>query len=957
MKDSFSLILECDEYGPLLRFSGISPDFRQHTGVEREVLRMFLAARTNASRSFYIGINSFFGEKDGGKSTAKTADMAARDPDDRLLELAVSAGLLKNNQGEVLSRLEGPYHCALRITDKPAASVGISLALLDEDGTTALEGKAPAERFRAVSPRLVLHQNKLYPIEDIGLHWKETGVLWTMIKKSDLTSYLSLMFSRFSNIALRYDTAEEAEARQTAWRTKIVHPVTAQSALLFMEIDKYEYLHVRPLAYLRDFPPEFLENEEIVSAVKMDETEKVFTIAEIVFPEPSADLFRNVIAKYAKAAGPAAGGRATGGKKTDLQKNLYEENGRFIIAPDFAKRFFSENIFDLSARFVLLETRVLAAYKVSFSKPHLRLSLGKSLSGGIDFLSGSADLEFEGHSFSFADFMNEYKKSSCITLTDGTRSFPDKRSMEKLERLLTTIKGGGVEVSFFDIPLLLADDSIEINGAAWEKARPFFTNYNSIEGRQGRWGLENGRLRPYQEYGVRWLDYLGEYRMGACLADEMGLGKTIQVISLLRALRAKGEKGLCLILCPKSVVYNWAAELDKFASDLPYTVHYGAERDFDDISGQQSFRIVLSTYATLRRDVEEFLKIDFLYVILDESQNIKNLSTQTSSAVLSLKAKRRLAMSGTPIENNLSDLYSLCRFLNPGFFGSQKSFADKYLRPIVESGDEDALHDLKARIYPFMLRRLKRDVLKDLPEKTEETAYIELDKEQLSLYHQRRLEYQKLIGGIIKKGEFSKSSIFIFKALSELRRLASVPEAEGEYTGPSAKRQYLADMISSLAENGHKCLVFANFLAGVEMVSQDLASRGIGNLTMTGATGNRQALVRSFQSDPDIKAFVMTLKTGGTGINLTAADYIFIMDPWWNSAAEAQAIDRSHRIGQANPVFCFRLIARDTIEERILELQKRKQDLAGALLSDDAGALKRLSEEDIAFLMGGGDAL
>ena len=309
-------------------------------------------------------------------------------------------------------------------------------------------------------------------------------------------------------------------------------------------------------------------------------------------------------------------------------------------------------------------------------------------------------------------------------------------------------------------------------------------------------------------------------------------------------------------------------------------------------------------------------------------------------------------MSGTPIENNLQDLYSLFRFLNPSFFGSQKNFYTKYMRPIQADGNEDALHDLKTRIYPFILRRLKRDVLTELPAKTEETAYIELDKAQLTLYHRKRIEYKHFIGGIIKKGALAKSSILVLKALSELRRLASVPETEGDYAGPSAKRGYLIEQITSLAESGHKCLVFANFLAGVELVSQDLSARGIANLTMTGATGNRQALVRSFQTDNEIKAFIMTLKTGGTGINLTAADYIFIMDPWWNRAAEAQAIDRSHRIGQTNPVFCYRLIARGTIEERILELQKKKHDLAGALLSDDAGAMKKLNEDDIAYLVG-----
>ncbi|MDR2483735.1 MAG: DEAD/DEAH box helicase, partial [Treponema sp.] len=941
VKDSFTLILECDNRGPLLRFEGSAgPDYRRYTGVEREALRMFLAARSDAARSFYTGADRFWDRpEDGGAAKGKAAKVnvgaVIEDPDDRLVELAASEGLLRNGAGEAVSLSGERCRCALHITAQSAASFSVSPALLGEDGGDVLE-----DRFDLVSPRLALSRNKLYPLEDIGAHWKDTAAFRVLIKKDDLTSYLSLMFSRFSNIALRYaGNGAEPGGRQGVWQTRTVRPITAQPALLFMEIDKHEYLHVRPIAYLRDFPPEFLENEEIITAVKMDEREKVFTAAEIVFPEPSGSLFRAAIAKFARRGGMG---------KAELQKQIYEENGRFIIAPEFAKRFFSECIFDLSAQFALLETKALAGCKVSFAKPRVRLSLGD----GVDYLSGSADVEFEGQRFSFAGFMHEYKQAACITLADGTRGFPDKRVMDKLDRLLAAIKGGGVELSFFDLPLLMAEDAVEIDGAAWEKARPFFSGYNSIETRQGRWGLQNGRLRPYQEYGVRWLDYLREYGMGACLADEMGLGKTVQVISLLRALNAGGETGLCLILCPKSVVYNWAAELDKFAPEIPYTVHYGAERDFKDIAQARAFRIVLSTYATLRRDAEQFLPLEFLYVILDESQNIKNLSTQTSGAVLSLKARRRMAMSGTPIENNLFDLYSLFRFLNPGFFGSPKEFTAKYLRPIQEENNEDALQDLKARIYPFILRRLKRDVVKELPAKTEETAYIELDREQLALYHRRRAEYKNLISGIIEKGDFAKSSIVIFKALSELRRLASVPEAEGEYGGPSAKRQYLAEMISGLAQNGHKCLVFANFLAGVELVSQDLAERGIANLTMTGATGSRQALVRTFQTSPDIKAFIMTLKTGGTGINLTAADYIFIMDPWWNSAAEAQAVDRSHRIGQVNPVFCYRLIARGTIEERILELQKRKQELAGALLSDDAGALKRLNENDISFLVG-----
>jgi superfamily II DNA or RNA helicase len=950
--------LETDAYGTALRYSGAgkaggsqkagAPDYRRFTGIERKVLREFLSYTAGVARSFYIGIESYLTKEDNGTPTD-----AVRDPGERLLTLALAAGVLKNSAGSPLKEAAGNFSCALRLTDK-GASVEVAFVLVNE------EGDELNEKFSVINPQFALQNDALYRIDDLGIHWKTSDVFYTVVKKADLTSYLSLIFSRFSNLKILYiETHGSGEtAWQTSWQTKAVRPIAAQPALLFMEIDKYEYLHVRPISYLRDFPPGFLENEEIVTAVKMNEADKMFTVSEIIFPESSAELFEAALAKAVRSGGGKAAGKSgvKAAGKTALKQQVYEEDGRFIIAPEFAKTFFSENIFDLSAQFVLLETKVLAGYKLSFSKPRLKLSL----SSGIDFLSGSADVEFDGQAFSFSDFMNEYRKNSCVTLADGTRSFPDKRTMDKLGRLLSTIKGGNtdgeVELSFFDIPLLLADDSIEVDGQAWEKARPFFENYNTIENRAGEWPLENGALRPYQGYGVRWLDYLCENGMGACLADEMGLGKTIQVIALLRACAARGDKGPCLILCPKSVVYNWAAELDRFAPSLSYIVHYGAERDIEEVSAaNDTIKIVLSTYATLRRDIEQFLTVEFFYVILDESQNIKNLTSQTTSAVLSLKAKHRLAMSGTPIENNLQDLYSLFRFLNPSFFGSPHNFTAKYLRPIQEDEDEDALAGLKARIYPFILRRLKRDVLKDLPAKTEETAYIDLDDAQLSIYNRRRLEYKNMIHGIITKGELAKSSLFIFKALSELRRLASVPEAEGEYAGPSAKRNYLVEQITNLAENGHKCLVFANFLAGVEMVSGDLAERGIVNLTMTGATGNRQALVRSFQSDPDIKAFIMTLKTGGTGINLTAADYIFIMDPWWNSAAESQAIDRSHRIGQTNPVFCYRLIARNTIEERILELQKQKSALAGALLSDDIGALKSLSADDIAFLVEGGD--
>ncbi|MDR0551238.1 MAG: hypothetical protein LBG72_04375, partial [Spirochaetaceae bacterium] len=397
MKDTFSLVLDSDDSGPLLRFSGHAPDFRQYTGIEREVLRLFQTAVSTAARSFYIGIESFLDDEKGGNTPADVL----RDPDERLLEQAVSARLLKNVNGETISAAGGQYHCVLQISGKSAAAVEVSPTLVDADGSLALEKK-----FSIVSPRLALHNDTLYTIDDIGIYWKQCAALWALIKKEDLTSYLSLVFSRFTNIELRYATehGSGAGAWQTSWQTKAAMPVTAQPALLFMEIDKYEYLHVRPIAYLRDFPPEFLENEEIITAVKMNETEKIFTVAEVVFPEPSADLFRAAVARFARKGRMGKDGKGENegksgqegkgvkewkGGKADIQKQVYEENGRFIIAPDFAKQFFSENIFELSSQFVLLETRVLAGYKVSFSKPRLRLSLGT----GIDYLAGSAHVE------------------------------------------------------------------------------------------------------------------------------------------------------------------------------------------------------------------------------------------------------------------------------------------------------------------------------------------------------------------------------------------------------------------------------------------------------------------------------------------------------------------------------------------------------------------------------------
>ncbi|MEM9849079.1 MAG: DEAD/DEAH box helicase, partial [Bacteroidota bacterium] len=324
----------------------------------------------------------------------------------------------------------------------------------------------------------------------------------------------------------------------------------------------------------------------------------------------------------------------------------------------------------------------------------------------------------------------------------------------------------------------------------------------------------------------------------------------------------------------------------------------------------------------------------------------------TTKAIMLLKSDHRLALSGTPVENNLGELYSLFRFLNPTMFGTLNNFGKNYLTPIQKYGDKSAMQHLRKKIYPFILRRLKKDVLKDLPDKIEQTLYVEMSDQQQKLYEQRRQFYQVAINSQIAEKGVQGSQFFIFQALNELRQIASVPENLSDGKIPSPKRELLQEQLLDTVANGHKALVFANYLSAVELISEAVESAGIGYVSMTGATRNRQKLVDRFQNDPDCRVFIMTLKTGGTGLNLTAADTIFIFDPWWNVAAENQAIDRAHRIGQKNTVLAYKLITQGTIEEKILKLQEVKKELFDSIITTDGSATKSLTEEDINFILG-----
>ena len=467
-----------------------------------------------------------------------------------------------------------------------------------------------------------------------------------------------------------------------------------------------------------------------------------------------------------------------------------------------------------------------------------------------------------------------------------------------------------------------------------------------------------GQLRGYQREGLGWLHFLREFGFGGCLADDMGLGKTVQVLALLevrRALRAASTKRRrpppSLVVVPRSLVFNWKQEADRFTPKLRVLDNTGIGRgkpgeQFDD------FDVILTTYGTLRRDIVNLKDYEFDYAILDEAQAIKNASSQSAKAARLIHAEHRLALSGTPVENHLGELWSLFEFLNPGMLGkaAEMGKADFGLRKAGEEG-----RSLLAKaLRPYLLRRTKEQVAKDLPAKSEQTIYCDLEPAQRKLYDELREHYRNSLLGRVARDGIKKSKIQILEALLRLRQAACHPglidkaKRSGE---SSAKLDVLLPQLREVFDEGHKTLVFSQFTSMLAIVRQRLDAEGIPYEYLDGRTRDRQARVQSFQNDPDCKVFLISLKAGGLGLNLTAADYIFLLDPWWNPAVESQAIDRAHRIGQTRPVFAYRLIARNTVEEKVLELQAQKRALADAIITADNSLISDLGREELELLL------
>jgi hypothetical protein len=460
------------------------------------------------------------------------------------------------------------------------------------------------------------------------------------------------------------------------------------------------------------------------------------------------------------------------------------------------------------------------------------------------------------------------------------------------------------------------------------------------------------QLRNYQQAGFEWMCLLDAMRWGGCLADDMGLGKTLQTITFLQHLTEKYPGETHLVICPTSLIYNWESELQKFAPGLRYAVYHGAGRQYDaDLwRGKQ---LIITSYGTVRSDIEIFGTHVFGYVVLDESQVIKNPSSQTTRALQDLQSRNRLILSGTPIQNNTMDLYAQMNFANPGLLGNQAFFRSEFAQPIDKFADAEKAGQLRRLIYPFLLRRTKEQIAKDLPDKTEIIMWCEMGDEQRQAYNRIRDFYKEKLLNRIKEDGIAASTIYVLEGLTRLRQVCNAPQLiEAEASVKSSVK--LDELMREITENtgAHKVLVFSQFTGMLQLISRSMEATGLPFLYLDGGTKaeNRQQLVKQFQEDESVRVFLISLKAGGVGLTLTAADYVYLVDPWWNPAAEQQAIDRTHRIGQQNPVFAYKMICKDSVEEKILALQQRKKMIADDLISEDTGFVKKLTEEDVAFL-------
>ncbi len=596
----------------------------------------------------------------------------------------------------------------------------------------------------------------------------------------------------------------------------------------------------------------------------------------------------------------------------------------------------------------------LKKFRFNTAKPSTKIFI----SSNTDWFDAKVEIQFGEQKVTVDDVKKALaNKQQFVQLDDGTLGILPEEWIKKYALLFRVGEGkaGAMKLSKYHFSVIeelyLERDEEELSFQLEEK-------YERIKGHHSIKEIPapahlKAILRPYQESGFQWLNYLREVQWGGILADDMGLGKTIQALSFLYHLKEENAHIKALVVCPTTLMYNWQNEIKKFTPKLSFNIHHGGGRSKEKLM-VNGIDVLITTYGTLRSDIKQFVEVPFDYVILDESQAIKNPGSKVTKAASLLKAKNRLCLSGTPLQNNTFDIYAQMNFLNPGMLGSVEFFKQEFSIPIDKFGEKEQKDHLRKLLYPFILRRTKEQVAKDLPEKQEMVLFCEMGEEQRRIYDAYRNDYRDKILGVVENQGIQKSQLTILQGLMKLRQICDSPaimKEEERYPNTSVKLEEIGREITENISN-HKALVFSQFLGMLALIKQKMEELGVDYEYFDGSSTvmEREKAIQRFQNDENCRVFLISLKAGGVGLNLTAADYVYIVDPWWNPAVEQQAIDRTHRIGQTKNIFAYRMICTDTVEDKILKLQERKRNLARELITDDEGFVKSLTKEDVEYL-------
>jgi len=598
----------------------------------------------------------------------------------------------------------------------------------------------------------------------------------------------------------------------------------------------------------------------------------------------------------------------------------------------------------------------LKNFKFSAHKPVTNLQI----SSGIDWFDAKIEVVYGDQKVSIRDIKNALaSKQNYVQLADGSLGLLPEEWLKKYSLLFKIGEEkdkGALKLSKYNFSVIdelfefIDDEAILME---LEQKRRKLLQFDEIRNIDLPANM-HATLRPYQESGFQWLNYLDEVKWGGILADDMGLGKTIQALTFIQHYKnMHEEKCLALVVCPTTLIYNWENEIKKFTPTMRYHIHHGPAR-MKNAEELQQFDILITTYGTLRSDITTLMKMPLDYVVLDESQAIKNPQSKVTKAAQLLNTRNKLALSGTPMQNNTFDIYAQMNFLNPGMLGSVDFFRNEFATPIDKFQDEERKDHLRKLIYPFILRRTKEQVAKDLPEKIETVIFCEMDTEQRHIYDAYRNSYRSKILGVIEDQGMERSQLTILQGLMKLRQICDSPAILNDtekYPNHSVKLHELTREMSENISN-HKVLIFSQFLGMLGLIREKLQHMKIEFEYFDGSTSatDREKAIQNFQNNEECRVFLISLKAGGVGLNLTAADYVYIVDPWWNPAVEQQAIDRTHRIGQTKNIFAYRMICKDTVEEKILELQERKKSLVKEIIADDSGFVKKLTKEDVLYL-------